>query len=163
VTFWTGNHPLARGEGDLAANPDLKLAEIAFRAAHPGLTAEEMEPLYYRDALSYIVQHPGWWIGLVAKKAFYTVVPFGPSYTLHSTRYLLASVIPYLLLAPVAVIGLGRLLRRRRATPLLLLALSVVMTSLIFFPQERFRIPVLDPTVIVCASGVLASWGRRPE
>ena len=21
VTFWTGNHPLARGEGDLAANP----------------------------------------------------------------------------------------------------------------------------------------------
>ncbi len=24
VTFWTGNHPLARGEGDLAANPDIK-------------------------------------------------------------------------------------------------------------------------------------------
>ncbi len=24
VTFWTGNHPLAIGEGDLAANPDLK-------------------------------------------------------------------------------------------------------------------------------------------
>ncbi|MBA3640362.1 MAG: hypothetical protein M3541_00740 [Acidobacteriota bacterium] len=163
VTFWTGNHPLARGEGDLAANPDLKRAEIAFRAAHPGLTAEEMEPIYYRDAVSHILQHPGWWIGLLAKKAFYTVVPFGPSYTLHSTRYLLASVIPYLLLAPVAVVGLGRLLRRSTATPLLLLALSVVMTSLIFFPQERFRIPVLDPTVIVCASGVLASWGRRPR
>ena len=163
VTFWTGNHPLARGEGDLAANPDLKRAEIAFRAAHPGMTAEELEPIYYRNAVSYILQHPGWWIGLLAKKAFYTVVPFGPSYTLHSTRYLLASVIPYLLLAPVAVVGVGRLLRRRTAAPLLLLALSVVMTSLIFFPQERFRIPVLDPTVIVCASGVLASWGRRPQ
>ena len=24
VTFWTGNHPRARGEGDLAANLDLK-------------------------------------------------------------------------------------------------------------------------------------------
>ena len=163
VTFWTGNHPMSRGEGDLAANPDLKRAEIAFRAAYPGLTAEELEPIYYRDAVSYILQHPGWWIGLLARKAFYTVVPFGPSYTLHSTRYLLASVIPYLLLAPVAVVGLGRLLRRSTATPLLLLALSVVMTSLIFFPQERFRIPVLDPTVIVCASGVLASWSRRPQ
>ena len=162
VTFWTGNHPLARGEGDLAANPDIKRAEIAFRAAHPGLTAEELEPLYYRDALAYIVDHPGWWLTLLAKKAFYTVVPIGPSYTLHSTRYLLASVIPYMLLAPVAVIGLTRLLRRRRAaTPLLLLALSVVMTSLIFFPQERFRIPVLDPTVIVCASGVMAACRRR--
>jgi hypothetical protein len=29
---------------------------------------------------------------------------------------------------------------------------------LIFFPQERFRIPVMDPTLIVCASGLA---GRR--
>lgn len=161
VTFWTGNHPFARGDGDLAANPDIKRAEIAFRAQHAGLSGEELEPLYYRDAIGHIAEHPGWWIMLLAKKAFYTFVPLGPSYTLHSTRYLLASVIPYLLLAPVAFVGLGRLLRQRSAaTPLLLLALSVVMTSLIFFPQERFRIPVLDPTVIVCASGVLAG-GRR--
>ena len=140
------------------------MAKIAFRAQHPGLTAEELEPLYYRDAVSHILDQPGWWVWLLAKKAFYTFVPFGPSYTLHSTRYLLASVIPYLLLAPVALVGLGRLLRRPRAAiPLLLLALSVVMTSLIFFPQERFRIPVLDPTVIVCASGVLAGWSRRPR
>jgi hypothetical protein len=44
---------------------------------------------------------------------------------------------------------------------LLLLALSVVMTSLVFFPQERFRIPVIDPTVIVCASAVLAGVRRK--
>jgi hypothetical protein len=164
VTFWTGNHPLARGEGDLAANPEIKRAELAFRAQHPGLTAEELEPLYYREAVRHIVDQPGWWVWLLAKKTFFTFVPIGPSYTLHSTRYLLASVIPYLLLAPVALVGLARLLRRpRAATPLLLLALSVVMTSLIFFPQERFRIPVLDPTVIVCASGVLAGWSRRPR
>lgn len=162
VTFWIGNHPLARGEGDLAANPEIKRAEIAFRAAHPGLSGEALEPLYYRDAAAYILDHPGWWVGLLAKKAFYTFVPIGPSYTLHSNKYLLASVVPYLLLAPPALIGLARLLRRRSAAaPLLLLALSVVMTSLIFFPQERFRIPVLDPTVIVCASGVVAA-GRRP-
>lgn len=161
ITFWTGNHPLARGEGDLAANPDIKRAEIAFRAAHPGLSAEEIEPLYYRDAFEHIRDHPGWWFTLLAKKVFYTFVPVGPSYTLHSTRYLLASVIPYALLAPVALVGLVRLWRRTAATPLLLLALSVVMTSVIFFPQERFRIPVLDPTVIVCASGVLAAGGRR--
>ena len=157
VTFWTGNHPLARGEGDLAANPDLKQAEIAFRHAHPGLTAEQLEPLYYRDALARIAERPGWWIGLVFKKLFYTFVPAGPSYTLHSTRYLLATVIPYCLLLPFAVAGLRRLLRRENAaTPLLLLAASVVLTGLIFFPQERFRIPVIDPTLIVCAAIVLA-------
>ena len=39
VTFWTGNHPLAQGEGDLAANPELKKAELAFRQSHPGRVA----------------------------------------------------------------------------------------------------------------------------
>jgi hypothetical protein len=162
VTFWTGNHPLATGEGDLAANPAIKQAEIAFRQSHPDLTPAQLEPLYYRDALARIASHPGWWITLVAKKAFYTFVPIGPSYTLHSTRYLLATVIPYVLLAPLAFIGLFRLIRRgSAATPLLLLALSVVVTGLIFFPQERFRIPVIDPTIIICASAVLADGVRR--
>jgi hypothetical protein len=162
VTFWTGNHPLAIGEGDLAANPRIKADEIAFRAAHPGLSSAELEPLYYRAAFEQIAAHPGWWIGLLCKKAFYTFVPVGPSYTLHSTRYLVASVLPYALLAPLALMGLFRLARRgSAATPLLLLALSVVLTSLVFFPQERFRIPVLDPTVIVCAAAVLA--GARPK
>lgn len=157
VTFWTGNHPLARGEGDLAANPDLKRAEIEFRQRHPGLTAEQLEPLYYRDALPRIAANPLWWIGLVFKKLFYTFVPIGPSYTLHSTRYFLATVVPYSLLFPFGVMGLARLLRRENAaTPLLLLAASVVLTALVFFPQERFRIPVLDPTLIVCAATVFA-------
>jgi 4-amino-4-deoxy-L-arabinose transferase-like glycosyltransferase len=155
VTFWTGNHPLARGEGDLAANPDIKRAEIAFRASHPGLTAEQLEPLYYRDAVGHILDRPGRWLGLLVKKAFYTVVPIGPSYTLHSTRYLAASLASYLLLLPLAVVGARILMRaRRRPTALLLLATSSVLVCLIFFPQERFRIPVIDPTLIVCASAL---------
>jgi 4-amino-4-deoxy-L-arabinose transferase-like glycosyltransferase len=161
VTFWTGNHPLAIGEGDLAANPALKQAEVAFRQGHPDLTAEELEPIYYRDAFAHIRGDFGWWLGLLARKAFYTFVPIGPSYALHSTPYRLGSVLPYALLAPLALIGFARLLRRGgAATPLLLLAGSVVLTGLIFFPQERFRIPVIDPTVIVCASVFLAERMR---
>ena len=162
ITFWTGNHPLAIGEGDLAANPAIKADEIAFRQSHPNRSAAELEPLYYRAALAQIADHPGWWLLLLVKKLFYTFVPIGPSYTLHSTRYLLASVVPYVLLAPLAFVGLSRLTRRGSgATPLLLLALSVVVTSLVFFPQERFRIPVIDPTIIVCASAVLAGVRRK--
>jgi hypothetical protein len=161
VTFWTGNHPLAIGEGDLAANPAIKAAEIEFRRSHPGLNATELERLYYRDALARIADDPGWWLGLLARKAFYSLVPIGPSYALHSTRYQLASVVPYAILAPLAIIGLFRLVRAGTATPLVLLALSVFVTNLIFFPQERFRIPVIDPTVIVCASTVIAGLMRN--
>ena len=161
VTFWTGNHPLARGEGDLAANPDIKRAELAFRQAHPGLSAEQLEPLYYEDALRQIREQPGRWVALLLKKAFYTLVPIGPSYTLHSTRYQFGSVAPYAMLVPLAVGGLIVVARRGRPPEYLyLLAASVVLTSLIFFPQERFRIPVIDPFVIVAASAALGGVMR---
>jgi len=159
VTFWTGNHPLARGEGDLAANPDIKVAEIAFRERHPGMTAEQLEPLYYRDALDYIARHPAWWAGLLVRKAFYTVVPIGPSYTLHSPLYAAASIASYLLLVPFAIAGVRAHWRRGgRARPeaLFLLAASAAIVCILFFPQERFRIPVIDPTLIVCAGLLVA-------
>jgi 4-amino-4-deoxy-L-arabinose transferase-like glycosyltransferase len=163
VTFWTGNHPLARGDGDLAANPDLKRAELEFRKGHAGLTAEELEPLYYRDAIAYIADHPGWWLTLVARKAFFTIVPVGSSYTLHSWRYATASIASYLLLLPLALAGLTRLWNAPgRPTALLLSAASALVASLVFFPQERFRIPVLDPTMIVCASALVAARVERP-
>jgi 4-amino-4-deoxy-L-arabinose transferase-like glycosyltransferase len=160
VTFWTGNHPLARGEGDLAANPELKRAELEFRRSHPGLTPEELEPLYYRDALRSIADAPGRWLVNVARKLFFTVVPAGPSYTLHSTRYRVASVVSYVLLLPFAIAGVVRLWSSdRRPTGVLLLGASAVVVGLIFFPQERFRIPVIDPVLIIAASALAA---RRP-
>jgi 4-amino-4-deoxy-L-arabinose transferase-like glycosyltransferase len=158
VTFWTGNHPLATGEGDMAANPEIKVSEIAFRRSHPGLSSEELEPLYYRDAASYIAAHPRWWLTLLIKKAFYTVVPLGRSYALHSPLYRMSSRASYLILLPFAL--LGALWWRRVTHPpesLLPLALSAVAVCILFFPQERFRIPVIDPALIVCA----AVWYAR--
>jgi len=159
VTFWTGNHPLARGDGDLAANPDLKRAELAFRQAHADLPPEQLEPLYYRDALAWIRANPGGWIALVAKKAYYTAVPTGPSYALHSARYRIASVAPYLLLLPFAAAGAWRWRRAVRSgsagsspAPLWLMAAATVAAGLVFFPQERFRLPVIDPALIMTAS-----------
>jgi hypothetical protein len=164
VTFWTGNHPLARGDGDLAANPQLKAAELAFRDAHPGLTPEQLEPLYYRDALEWIRANPGAWLALVGRKAFYTIVPAGPSYALHSARYRIASAAPYLLLLPFAAAGAWRWRAAARVgaggaspAPLWLMAAATVAAGLIFFPQERFRLPVIDPALIVTASLITAA------
>jgi 4-amino-4-deoxy-L-arabinose transferase-like glycosyltransferase len=169
VTFWTGNHPAAMGEGDLAANPQLKRAELDFRTAHPGLTPEQLEPLYYQDAVRWIRAHPAAWLALEGRRIFYTVVPAGPSYTLHSAKYLVASTAAYLLLLPIAVIGGGRLVRSGTApVALWLLAAATVLAGLVFFPQERFRIPAIDPALIVSAAGVAAlltneRTGRRPH
>lgn len=159
VTFWTGNNALATGEGDMAANPELKIASAALRARYPGLNEEQMEPVYYREAFAWIRSNPGAWLTLEIKKLFYLIVPIGPSYTLHSTRYLVASVVSYGALLAVAVVGFIRLGAGRASTPgLWLLFASAVAVALVFFPQERFRIPVIDPTLIVCAA---ACWKER--
>jgi 4-amino-4-deoxy-L-arabinose transferase-like glycosyltransferase len=163
VTFWTGNHPLARGEGDLAANPQLKEAELALRRAHPGLSPDALEPLYYREALGWIAGHPLDWAVLLVRKAFYSVVPAGPSYAVHSVRYRVASVAPYLLVLPFAAAGARRLWHSpRRPVSLLLLAASSILVGLVFFPQERFRMPVIDPVLIVSAAA-LAGGAPRPQ
>jgi 4-amino-4-deoxy-L-arabinose transferase-like glycosyltransferase len=159
VTFWTGNHPLARGDGDLAANPDLARARQALRAQHPNLSEEQMEPVYYREAFGWIASHPLQWLYLEARKVFYLVVPIGPSYQVHSARYYAASAIPYVLILALALIGL-RHVAADRTTGLWLLLASSIVTCLVFFPSERFRIPVIDPVLIVAAGAALA--GREP-
>ena len=155
INFWTGNHPLATGEGDLAANPENKRADLEFRAAHPGLSAEALEPIYYRESFHYIASHPGWWITLLARKSFYVAVPVGASYAVHSFRYRVAAVASYLLVLPFTLLGLWRTRRSARPAALLLLALSAVLVCLMFFPQERYRTPVIDPAMIVCAAGAV--------
>jgi 4-amino-4-deoxy-L-arabinose transferase-like glycosyltransferase len=164
VTFWTGNHPLARGDGDLATNPDLARAKQALRAQHPDLSEEQMEPVYYREALGWIVSQPLHWLGLEARKLFYLVVPVGPSYQVHSARYYAASAMPYVVMLALAIIGLRRVAAARTSGLWLLLASSIV-TSLVFFPSERFRIPVIDPALIVTAGAALAGRGtaRAPS
>jgi hypothetical protein len=164
INFWIGNHPLARGEGDMAANPQIKLANVELRRRHHGMSPEALEPIYYQEAFSHVLRHPAWWVALLARKAYYLAVPTGPSYTLHSVRYRLGSVVPYLLLLPLAIAGARTLIRAGMpATTLWLMFAAAVLTSVLFFPQERFRIPVVDPTLIVCAAVWIAQRSTRAD
>jgi hypothetical protein len=162
ITFWTGNHPMAIGEGDMAANPAIKRDNQRVRAANPGLTPEQLEPVYYREALGFIASHLLWWLTLEAKKLFYLWVPVGPSYRLHSRLFLYATWVSYGLILPFGAVGLVRIRRGPHPpTALLLLLASAVVACLIFLPQERFRIPVIDPALIVGAAAVVAARGGR--
>ncbi len=157
-TFWTGNNPAAIGEGDLAANEGLSRANEVLRRQHGYPSADAMESVYYAEALRFIREQPHVWLWLTLKKFFYLWVPVGPSYMLHSALYRWASWLSYGFVLPFGVLGAIRLARGSpRPVALWLLAASAILTCLIFFPQERFRVPVIDPTLIVCASAWLAS------
>jgi len=70
----------------------------------------------------------------------------------------MSSLASYLILLPFGFLG-ARVWRRIAHPPesLLPLAVSAVAVCILFFPQERFRIPVIDPVLIVCA----AVWYAR--
>jgi 4-amino-4-deoxy-L-arabinose transferase-like glycosyltransferase len=157
VTFWTGNHPLAIGDGDMAANPAIKIDNQRLRSAHPNVSEDALEPIFYREALTWIKEHPLAWIALEFRKLFYLVVPTGPSYTLHSSRYLVLSIASYLVVLVFAILGIARTPGLANAVGLWALLASSVVAALVFFPQERFRIPIIDPTLVILAGAGVAS------
>jgi hypothetical protein len=66
-----------------------------------------------------------------------------------------ASVAPYLIVLPFAVAGVRRLwLSPSRPASVWLLAASSILVGLVFFPQERFRMPVFDPVLIISAAAL---------
>ena len=74
----------------------------------------------------------------------------------------MSSVASYLLLLPLAAVGARAWWRGgRRPEALFLLAASAVIVGLVFFPQERFRIPVIDPALIVCAAVACADARKQ--
>ncbi len=162
VTFWTGNNPLTPGEGDLAANPDMGRARVAFEQQHAGASSQDLDDAYYREAFRFIRQQPARWLMLLARKFFYTFAPIGPSYRAHSAVYFGASLASYVIVFAFGIAGLRRLVRARalsKSWALWLLAASTVVMSLVFFPQERFRIPVLDPALVTAAGVWFGSLG----
>jgi len=163
VTFWTGNNALSPGEGDLAANPEMGRARVAFEQRHAGASSQELDSAYYQEAFRFILEHPGRWLILLARKLFYTFAPIGPSYRLHSGLYFATSLVSYALIFALGIAGLLKLIIDRRAGggwALWLLAASTIVMSLVFFPQERFRIPVLDPALVVGAAAWIGSLCR---
>ena len=65
-----------------------------------------------------------------------------------------------LLLLPAAVYGLARSRSGMRPSALLTLGAATVLIGLVFFPHERFRLPVMDPALIAAAA---LGASRRPD
>ena len=151
--FWLGNSASAPGDGGAGATPELSRDYDAILRANADLSPTELERLFYHEAFAWIRDNPREWIVLEAKKFFYFWVPIGPSYSSHSTLYWVGHAASYLTLLPFALGGFWRVVRQREQ-PVVLWALAgaTLLTSVIFFPLPRYRIPTFDPVMIVCAS-----------
>ena len=140
---------------------EIKRANLALRARHPGLTPEALEPIYYREALAFIREQPMAWAGLMARKVFYSGCPNRPFVPAALPRRTSGRrSVSYVGVLPFAVLGLVGLVRRGRAPmPLVLLAVGVRAGVARVLPGERYRIPVADPALLVCRRRLAGARG----
>ena len=159
--FWMGNNALATGDGDVSDHPQMKAEYERIIRENQDRTPEQLEAVFYDKAGEYIRDNPLEWVWLNVRKVFFLFVPFGPSYASHSLLFRITQAASYLLLLPFAVTGLVRILRRP-AQPVVLwtLAGATVLTCVVYFPLPRYRIPVFDPIMIICAAAALDGLTR---
>jgi 4-amino-4-deoxy-L-arabinose transferase-like glycosyltransferase len=157
VTFWLSNHPLSLGDGDLAANPQLKAAYKKFLKKHIGYNREELDRMLYKETFTYIKENPFKIVILELKKLFYFWIPVGPSMQIFSFKHKLASYVSYFPCLFLAILGIYISRAHWKKNLLIYLTLLCFTASImIFYPQERFRIPVVDPCLIIFASITLS-------
>ena len=148
-----GNNALSPGDGDTGATPSMGEAYNVLLRSRPDMNPAQTERLFYREAFAFIRGDPMAWMTNQARKVFYFWIPVGPSYRSRSPLYWIGQASSYALLLPFAVAGCARIVRRQPQPVILwLLALTTFLTCFIFFPVARYRIPVFDPVMIICAS-----------
>ena len=177
ITLWESNGPytsaaLERGQVMmLSSDPDI-MGELWLDTR--AMSEPEANRYYGKRALQYIAAHPAKELGLMARKALFTLTGLRPELPLASSRNLvgIASNLGTFLLA---AFGIGALLRdrqeARRIRPLLLMLLPVVLTAvlavLIGPIGMRYRIAADGVVWILAGMGVIrivdTSWHADPN
>jgi tetratricopeptide (TPR) repeat protein len=164
INFYIGNGRQATGgyvkpEGlDIVSDADG--AAIAEADVGSELRPSEVSGYWYRRAWLDIVSDPGSWLALLARKLHFVTssyeLPQLENYYFQK-RYSPLLRLPlagFAVVAPLGFLGLGLMLRRRKAAILPLFAATYLVSIVMFFVVARYRMPVV-PVLSIGASYVV--------
>ena len=164
VTFWTGNHPLAAAKATSPPTWRSSEAELALRRGIPASPRSSWSRSTTATRSRGSPRNPG--AGWLLERAKRSTRSCRSARRMRYTRRGIGSRrscrICCVLPSPFA--GAIRLVAQRAPPDAAVSAGgSAVLVCLVFFPQERFRIPVIDPALIVAAAAMLAGRGRERD
>jgi hypothetical protein len=160
VTFWIGTHPRYSGDGDMAVNPEVQRDYREILRVHQGTPAAKKEKYFFIDGLANIVSHPVTWCWIEIRKLVLGLLPFGASVMQTSILHRITGVAFYLAVLAGALIAIRHASSEARIL-LCGIAASYVVMILLFIPQERFRIAMLDPILLLFAASELSRRVKR--
>ncbi len=165
VNFYIGNN--ASYERTVSLRPGMQWEAMIAQPAHSGQeTAAAQSAFFFDKALDYITAQPLDYLGLLCKKGFHFWS--GPEtkrnqdiyYARQHSRILSLLLwdwhlsLPFGLIGPLSLLGLGLSARREWTPPIALLrlyALAYPASVVLFFPAARYRMPVV-PVLIAFAA-----------
>ena len=171
-TFYGGNNPRATGiyspapgvrPGTEYEHEDFR--RLASRRLGRELTMAESSSYWFARALDYIRRHPGQWLRLELSKLRLFCQPReipdnrNFHYFRRHSRILSLPLATFVLLGPLAALGLTVALRTWRRS--LLLYLQVILSTLsvlLFFVSSRYRLPTVPFLILFAAFGLSWSW-----
>lgn len=166
VNFWIGNHPGADGHtaqvpgttGTDFRATHVEARALAEREAGGALSHSEVSRHYAGKAWSFLLGSPGESIPLLTRKLglFWQDAEIGNNQPVRGTVALHAPWLPWLsvpfwLLAPLGLVGLGLVLRRSELAPLTGFAVVFCLSVVAFFVCSRFRAPLLPVWMVLAA------------
>ena len=168
VNFYIGNN--ADYDRTVALRPGMEWEEMVAEPGRAGhATAAAKSSFFVRKGLAWIAAHPLEYLELLGRKTFHFWS--GPEvkrnqdlYYARRHSWILGLLlwdrrlsVPFGLIGPLALLGLGLSLRIRGdpAALLRLYALSYTASVLLFFPAARYRMPVVP---VLIAFAALAAW-----
>lgn len=156
VNFYMGNNESATGvfafpEEEIVLTPEniniYEAKRLAEKAEGRSLKPSEVSGYWMKRGLTWIAGDPGGYLLLLARKTvlFWNgiEIPDNADLYFHQERVKTLRAFPVMfgLLAPLGVLGAARLLRERRAAPLLLFLGAQFLSVLLFYTHSRYRMP----------------------
>lgn len=184
VNLYLGNNPEADGLTMLMPEVDLdesvtwrQFTKVTKAAAEEeagrSLSAGQQSSFWTGKAISFIVEHPGDFLGLLWRKTVFLVSGFENSdnadiysHRRHSNLYgvLLWEAglfFPFGVLLPAALMGVWVLRRRwRDLLPIYIFLIAYVPSIVLFLVTARHRLPLVPFLIILAAAGVTNLVGR---
>ena len=171
LNFYIGNN--GHADGTYSAVPGITPSiegqqndarRVAEESEKRPLTDAEVSSFFYRRALSWIAEHPGAALALLARKVGYVFNAAHlslnysyPFYAKDAATWLRALVVGPWLVIPLGITGLAWGGWRLRSPAFALWALFVPLYALavgVFFVSERYRLPLLVPLCVGCGAAV---------
>lgn len=165
-----GNHAGASGAYPVQAKAPFGLVSVR------GLNEAEADRLYFDQAVDFARHHPGAWLALLPRKLLHLFAfeLTGAQWLLHERRYpswfkygiYAISQLSYLLLLALVslrILSFSQRLERPQGLQWTgwTVGATVVLTTLVAFGQDRFRMPFL-PWMIIEASVILVRLAESP-